>query len=127
MADHDDRLRELVACGADGVLPPQALEDIAQVLRERDEARAQAHDATVLLIHRTRERDAEAENARLMQDRLTRLVEGANRLRALLRKVEEYHDECQFCGAWKTDHVPDCRLKAALEGRDEHRARPSDE
>ena len=41
-----------------------------------------------------------------------------DRLRALLREVEEYHDECQFCGAWKTGHAPDCRLKAALEGRD---------
>lgn len=66
------------------------LQRAEQAERERDEARAEAHDTTVLLIHRTRERDAEAENARLMQDRLTRVVAGANRLRAALVKVRAH-------------------------------------
>lgn len=34
-----DRLREMLACGADGDVPRQVLEDVATVLRERDEAR----------------------------------------------------------------------------------------
>lgn len=38
------------------------------------------------------------------------------KLRALLREWWESVDECPFCGQWKTDHAPDCRLKAALEG-----------
>lgn len=80
---------------------------LLDAIRERDGARAEM----------THWRDACAE-AQVKLDTRHDVEAERDRLRALLREVEEYHDECQFCGAWKRGHEYDCRLKAALEGRD---------
>ena len=63
-----DKLRhyELVMTQED----QQIVRDVQRLEAERDEARAEAHDATVLLIHRTRGRDeARAELEVAAQDR----------------------------------------------------------
>lgn len=71
---------------------------------ERDEARAegerqydQAVEATQRALVAEHDRDAEAENCRLMQDRVQRLTEGNLRLVELLREATS--DECVVCGA----------------------------
>lgn len=103
--------------------------------RQCDDARAEAHDTTVLLIHRTRERDeARADVERLTADRLSKtgmdvsvLVgyeagqQEIDRLRALLREVQWGEGwGCPICLTQATEraHAPDCRLAAALEGQD---------
>lgn len=76
---------------------------VCQLIRERDEARAQAHDATVLLIHRTRERDeARAEVTRQHEGwtdtyaQLDLAARECDHLRALLvecrQVIEDYAD-----------------------------------
>jgi len=90
--------------------PESVYLQLAQMRRERDEARAQLRDAV--------------ETWTRVSDKLTT---ERDTLRALLREVEWANaGRCLFCRRLGTvnneqepyGHTPDCRLKAALEGRD---------
>lgn len=140
--------RDAYLASVDGAAHQSAVEAIERLTRERDEARAQvtalidrlaeALSGDGVRIHFRSLDEAVAEARRLTAVCASHWAE-ANTLRALLREVE-WHGwcptllssppahaseasiatgACPFCQRFKFNgHAPDCRLKAALEGRD---------